>query len=444
MSRTNVARLQVDGSLDIGLNANSITLNKTNATLRSVAVYDLGVHLGKVMIGGLFDKISSSSRTNVARLNSDGSVDTTFDPGPGPNGVVLAMAIQNNGRVVIAGAFNQVGGVDRNYIARLNADGTLDTGFNPGFGANGQIRAIALDDNGGILIGGDFTVVDGVLRNHVARLKADGSVDKIFDPGSGANDFVSALGVKTDGRIVLGGAFTSVAGLVRNRVAQMLDTGAVDTSFDPLAGPDDTVAAVAVQLDGKVILGGGFSNVGGLSRNRIARLTDTGAVDPTFNVGTGANNFVAATVVQTDGKIVIGGGFTLFNGVTNNHIARLNGGANIGAGKLDFRLAAFTVLENAGSATVKVVRSGGTTGAVTVDYKTSDGTAFDGLDYTSSSGTLTFAAGVVEQTFTVPVTDNGFVDGDRVINLALFNPTGGTSLGALLKAKLDNKPAPRE
>ena len=82
---------------------------------------------------------------------------------------------------------------DGNHIAGLNTDGSLDTGFNLGTGANGNVRTTALQPDGKILIGGDFTSYNGTARNYIARLNADGSLDTDFNPGTGANRWVNAL-----------------------------------------------------------------------------------------------------------------------------------------------------------------------------------------------------------------------------------------------------------
>lgn len=176
-----------------------------------------------------------------------GHLDVGFDPGNGADEEVLAVALQPDGKVVIGGRFNTIDSTARSRIARLNADGSLDASFNPGSGANDQVHAVAVQPDGKILIGGIFTMVNGTARNRIARLNADGTRDNSFNAASGS---VHAMAVQPDGKILIGGTFTLVNGTARNRIARLNADGSVDTSFDPGTGADEPVDAVAVQPDG--------------------------------------------------------------------------------------------------------------------------------------------------------------------------------------------------
>jgi len=148
----------------------------------------------------------------------------------------------------------------------------LDDTFHPGGGTNGTVLDLALQSDGKVFIGGQFTKVNYSARNRVARLNEDGSLDTTFDPGNGANCTVSALAVQIDGKVVIGGCFTSVGGESRRRVARLQTDGLVDIDFDTSSGANDSVSDLAVQLDGKVIIVGEFTEVDGEPCNRIARL----------------------------------------------------------------------------------------------------------------------------------------------------------------------------
>ena len=133
-----------------------------------------------MLIGGYFTAVNGVNRTNMARLNADGSLDSSFSPGTEADGTVRSIALQPDGKILIGGAFTNVNGTNRNHIARLNADGGLDLGFNPGTGTEGtdadnrgSVRSIALQSDGKVLIGGDFTTVNGEARPRVARLYGD-------------------------------------------------------------------------------------------------------------------------------------------------------------------------------------------------------------------------------------------------------------------------------
>jgi uncharacterized delta-60 repeat protein len=139
----------------------------------------------------------------------------------GFHGGVAAVAVQPDGKVLIAGLFTTVNGTNRNSIARLNADGSLDGSFNPGTGVNGTVSSVALQLDGKVLIGGSFTSVNGTNRNNIARLNANGSLDGSFDPGTGANGIVRSIALQSDGKVLIGGDFTTVNGMVRPKVARL-------------------------------------------------------------------------------------------------------------------------------------------------------------------------------------------------------------------------------
>ena len=436
VTRFNVAQLKQDGSVDATFDAGPISARGTNSSVRALAVYGGGTNANRVLIGGVFDTINGVGRTNLARLRLDGTIDPTFNPGLGPNNNIAALAIQNDGRVVVAGYFTAVGGVAKNFIARLNDDGSLDSTFNLGGGANGVIRSVAVDNNL-ILIGGDFTQYEGVTRNYVARLNPDGSLDKNFDPGTGANGPVNTLFVDSSSRVLIGGNFTSISGVPRGRIARLNPDGSPDGSFNPSSGADQFVSAVVVQGNGTVLAGGGFETVEGRSRNRFARLQTSGLLDLSINLGSGANDFVAALALQADGKILAAGGFTVFDGLPYNYLVRLNGGINAGEGSFVFDAPNYTVAENGTNVTVTVRRSGGLFGANSVQFTTVDGSAsslFPNPDYLATNGTLDFLPGEVFKTFAVQVLTNGLVDGDRLVVLSLLNPSGTATLGAQSQA----------
>ena len=127
---------------------------------------------GKMLMGGLFTAWAGQTRNYIARLNADGSLDTGFNPGASDQ--CVCVAVQADGKILVGGDFATLGGQTRNYLARLNADGTLDTGFNP-TGTASRSDQLAVQADGKILVGGSFTSVGGQTRNHIGRLNADGS-----------------------------------------------------------------------------------------------------------------------------------------------------------------------------------------------------------------------------------------------------------------------------
>src|SRR5881392_1801944 len=189
--------------------------------------------------------------------------------------------------------------------AAVRGQSALD-GFDPN--ANGAVRAVVVQPDGKILIGGDFTTLSpnggpAVTRNYIARLNPDGTLDTAFDPN--ANSSVYSIAVQADGKVLAGGFFTSIGGQTRNYIARLdATTGAAD-SFDPNA--NGTVLSIAVQADGKILAGGYFTSIGGQPRNFIARLDATTGAADSFDPN--ANNVVNSIAVQADGKILAGGFF---------------------------------------------------------------------------------------------------------------------------------------
>ena len=295
---------------------------------------------GKILVGGQFSLLGGGgsgtfARSRIARLNVDGSVDTTFNPSVG--GSVVTLAVQADGKILVGGVFTMVSGVTRHNIARLNPDGSLDTAFNPGSSGsiyNGEVDVLLVQPDGRILVGGEFLALGGgtgiTPRNRIGRLNANGSVDTTFNPG--ANDAVIALALQPDGGIVVGGVFTTLGGATRNRLGRLNANGTLDTTF--IAGTNgNVVTAIALQADGKILVGGDFTGLGGgtgtTPRNKLGRLNADGSVDAGFDPGATASigGIVYTFGVQADGKILVGGTFTgLGNGGTlpRRNIGRLH------------------------------------------------------------------------------------------------------------------------
>ncbi len=257
------------GSLDLAFNPGT----GANGDVHAVAIQPDG----KILIGGTFTQYAGTARNRIARLNTDGTLDLTFNPGTGCNGTVYAIAIQSDGKIVLGGAFTTYSGGPRNGMARLNANGSIDTGFTIGSGfGNGRVASISIQPNGFFVVGGTFTTFDGVGRNRILRLNASGGLDTSFNPGSGANNNVSATAIQTDGKILIGGIFIAFNGVNRNRIARLNANGTLDTGFANGNGFDDGVLCIRIQSDGKIVAGGQFTNYAGTTRSRMARLLTTG------------------------------------------------------------------------------------------------------------------------------------------------------------------------
>jgi uncharacterized delta-60 repeat protein len=327
-------------------------------------VYSLAVQPdGKILMGGNFSFVAGQLQVGIARIDSNGNLETTFQPGT--DGIVHTLAIQGDGKILLGGGFGHVAGQTRNALARLQPDGRLDTSFNPApnalivgvialpdgkiivcgnftniagqvcggvaklnadgtladnysFGANGLISAIAMQSDGKLLVGGDFTTLGGLGRANLGRFNTNGTVDSTFNPGVAGT--VGAIAVQADGGIVLGGYFFNVAGQPRSNIARVNTNGVLDATFVPES--NGTILTLAVQVDGKIAVGGVFDIIGGQFRTSLARLNPDGTVDPTFNPTTDGGVICLAS--QPDGKLLAGGTFNTLNGQSRSHFGRLN------------------------------------------------------------------------------------------------------------------------
>src|SRR6266581_1650760 len=221
---------------------------------------------------------------------------------PGANAAVDSLAVQADGKILVGGGFTTLGGQSRNYIGRLNGDGTLDTSFNPGAvgGAFPYVSSVAVQADEKILVGGFFAILGGQFRYGIGRLNPDGTLDTGFNPGAGIS--VSSLAVQADGKILVAGRFPALGGQSRTNIGRLNADGTLDTSFSP--GAAGLLYSLALQADGKILLGGSFLTLGGQSRNNIGRLNADGTLDTSFNPGAG--NFVNSMAMQADGKILVG------------------------------------------------------------------------------------------------------------------------------------------
>jgi uncharacterized delta-60 repeat protein len=338
ISSNKIIRLNSDGTVDTAFLTNIGTAAGTSV---STSVESICIQSdNKIIVGGSFTDFNGTSVYRIVRLNSDGTRDTAFttNTGTGAPGIINSIAIQTDGKIIVVGGFTNFNNRTARRIIRLNSDGTIDTAFldNIYNAANATIYKAVIQLDGKIILVGGFTIFDGTSTvypsiNGIVRLNSNGTTDTSFSTnlGSGTVNLIYEAAIQLDGKIILVGPFTTFSGISINRIVRLNSNGTIDTSFTANvgSGANSTINKAAIQLDGKIILVGDFTTFNGTSVNRIVRLNSDGTVDTSFvaNVGSGANNSINEAAIQLDGKILIGGGFTSFNNISRGYITRIGG-----------------------------------------------------------------------------------------------------------------------
>lgn len=317
-SNGSVSLLQLhhDGSQDSSFNV------LTGGSVGAIAV----CADGRIVVGGRF-RLFSDDESFLLRMDSKGVVDTAFSPQT--DGAVTQIAPLANGQTLVAGDFESFGSgtVHQPLLARLNEDGSIDTGFRPRIEAldlddwpRPQVNALAVDHNGRYIIGGAFTSVNGVARTNLVRLFPDGSVDSGFHPNPDSvhledwpNTDVNAVALESDGSIVLVGTFSSIDGVPLSNFARILPSGKLDRDFK--ASMNGMVLVVAVLSDSLYFVGGIFNEVGNLDwymRRGVenATLIHRNGIHFSYPPIGEVSGYVTAAAVTDDESVVFGGGLS--------------------------------------------------------------------------------------------------------------------------------------
>lgn len=305
-------RLNSDGSVD-----NSFNLGLTSLAVSKIALRPDGnmVVLGNFTVDGQTRAILS--------INNDGSPNDTFE-GRQPNNTVSCLKLQSDGKILIGGFMSAFSGIAKNGIARLTTDGQIDTTFNLNTGFNEKVSTIAVQSDGMTLLGGDFSTFDGMTQNKIIRINDDGSKDNSFNIGTGFNNSVKIITTQPDGKLLVGGSFTQYNNQTANYLIRLNSNGTKDTSFDIGSGFNEYVKTIALQTDGKILIGGNFTQFNGQQQNYCIRLNVDGTKDSSFIIENAFDGRITNIALQSDGKIIAGGNYITFNGLTQKSIVRLN------------------------------------------------------------------------------------------------------------------------
>jgi len=325
----NFLNAQVAGSIDLSFDPlDNYILSDVN---ESVQLPD-----GKIMCVGRFSSVGQNTNMKkIAKLNSDGTPATDFISSvaaPSLNSASFelnCLALQNDGKVLVGGNFTNYSDFVRNKIVRIYQDGTLDSSFDPGSGFSGilsSVKDLKIQQDGKILVAGNFTSFNGNNISGLVRLNQDGSLDNTFTPQTGIYQFqINSIDIQPDGKIIAGGPFAYI-GSINVRIVRFNTDGTIDSTFNPNAnGSATNINRVLVQTDGKVLIAGQFSSLNGNQNiKNIARVDSIGNIDPAFTADSNPGGMIHDIHLDPNGKIVVVGSFTTWNSSSANRIVRLN------------------------------------------------------------------------------------------------------------------------
>lgn len=434
-SRGGITRIKSDGSHDT-----------TFAVEGGFGSFDGSKHVadiarqpdGKFIVVGEFTTFHGQSRNRIVRLNSDGTLDSSFNVGTGANGVVYAAVVRPDGKILIGGGFTDYNGSAREYLALLNADGTLDTSFlGPNFAdvSGWRVESLALQADGKALVGGSFYFSGSPFKASLCRVTDTGALDAAFNGvtngahasgSTGSIRSVYDIKVEMDGGILIAGSFTAFNNVNRGGLARLTSTGALDATFTPVT--DASCNTILIQPDGRLLIGGDFTTFNGTTVNHLVRLSSAGVVETNFSAAGGSDGSINAFALQPDGKILLGGSFMHFQGSTSDRTYwRFFGGLPGIPGTIQFNTETVSGIEGS-TATLNVARNGGSSGVISVGYATVTGTA-GSSDFTNTTGTLTWTDGdTAIKTITVPITADGTAEATESLLVHLGQPLRNSAL----------------
>jgi uncharacterized delta-60 repeat protein len=319
--RAYIARLNTNGSVDMSFHGD------VGYWVRHLAVQSDG----KIIVGGFFNNTGSYPHHCIARLNSDGSVDASFNTGTGATGTlgvsitgnpdpfVFQVAIQpSDGKVLLTGNFTTFNGVGVNGLARLNTNGTLDTSFAIGPGLSTWGRSVQVLPNNQILVTGWFTDYNNTSHNRMVLINPNGSPDNSFLPFFGDKTAVYTAIKLSSGSFLCAGHSLNPDGLFLKEMDRRTPGGSIETNFVGYA--NDKVQYATLDSSGKILLCGEFTAIDGVTRRSVARMNLDGSLDTTFAAD--VDNWAWMVVPQPDGKILLCGAFGNVDGTPSSGIAR--------------------------------------------------------------------------------------------------------------------------
>lgn len=273
------------------------------------------------------------SRGYLIKLNADLTVDKTFVADPGLNQAFFdGSYIKEDylGRLIVSGTHTSYNGTPGNRLVRINTDGSIDNTFNIGTGFNNFTQAIGFFSNNTIIIGGIFSQYQGAASPRIAKLLENGDVDPSFIIGTGFNNTVTDILMNADDSFFAVGYFASWKGVATAPgITKLLPNGDRDFSFDGGTGfnpflPNNPNNILRLPGEENFYVLGYFTTYKGIAHNRIIKLFPNGDIDGSFNAGTGFNNVVSISEIIWGDKLFVTGLFTEYNGTPSFYSIILN------------------------------------------------------------------------------------------------------------------------
>lgn len=347
-----------DGTVDLTFNTpvhvNNPTYNGFGSSSSSggAEVYTTKIlNNGKIVVYGDFDLYQGITVNKLAILNPNGSLDTSFNVGLGPDdvdqeyGSSSMICEQSDGKLIVVGNFTTFNGVNKKNIVRLNLDGSIDTSFNVGTSSNGYITCVKLQNDGKILCGGKFSQFNGQAYSSMVRLNNNGTIDSSFNIGVGFKNVINSftqegiiktIDIQNDNKIIVGGKFLKFNNFIKINLVRLNSNGSIDNSFNIGIGggnntTDGTYNGQIFRLIfdnslNKIYLTGIINNFNGNPSFNVLRLNSDGTVDTTFNFNTiigynglNSNGFIYDLNLQSNGKLLLGGKDIVLSNCTSNY-----------------------------------------------------------------------------------------------------------------------------
>ena len=290
---------------------------------------------GGVLVGGAFTSVGSITTYGLFKMRIDGRLDRRFNQGHGPNNNIVKVVPLAGGKALVAGNFTSWGGYGRGSLIRINVNGTPDTTFNAPTMAQG-VNDFEVLSSGKIIVGTSSFNVAGA-RDYLMRLNADGSYDNTFLSGlAGPQGFVNQVEITSAGKIYILGYFNAVNGQTRRSIALLNADGSLDANFNPgggllylgsLAGVANTMEVLS---GNQVIVGGRFDTYNGTTVSNLVKIRTNGSIEPNFSTGTGISNAqsnvfdIQQSMELPNGTVLVSGTFDTYNGVAVSKLIRLS------------------------------------------------------------------------------------------------------------------------